>query len=67
MPRIIHNNHCAISVPVEYSMYMFGCNASSIKSGKEVYYDYAIATGTSWLIADYECYGRIAEEVLFRR
>lgn len=57
MPLTLHNNHYVISLPIGYTVYMVGCNSSNIRSGKVVYYDYAIASGTSWLIADYESSG----------
>lgn len=56
-PLTLHNNNYVVSLPIGYTVYMVGCNSNTIRSGKVVYYDYAISTGTSWMIADYESSG----------
>jgi len=53
----LHASHYVVSLPTNYTVYMAGTNSSSVRTGKVLYYNYAISSGTEWLLCDYSSAG----------
>jgi len=49
----LHATNYVVSLPTGKAVYMAGATSSSVRTGKVVYYNYAISSGTEWLVCDY--------------
>lgn len=53
----LHASNYVVSLPTNYTVYMAGTTSSSVRTGKVLYYNYAISSGTQWLLCDYSSAG----------
>ena len=53
----LHASNYVVALPTNYTVYMAGTNSSTVRIGKVLYYNYAISSGTQWLLCDYPSSG----------
>jgi len=49
----LHASNYVVSLPTGYAVFMAGQNSTKVRAGKVLYYNYAISSGTQWLVCDY--------------
>jgi hypothetical protein len=63
--RTLHASHYVVALPQGYTVYMAGGTTTNIREGEVEYYDYAIASGTEWLVCSYPSSGGDSGGVIF--
>jgi len=53
----LHATNYVVSLPTGKAVYMAGATSSSVRTGTILYYNYAISSGTEWLLCDYSSAG----------
>ena len=61
----LHSTNYVVALPANYTVYLAGVNSSSARSGQVIYNDYAISSGTEWLLCSYSASGGDSGGVIF--